>query len=188
MDPFVERLRAGDPAALERLARQEAPRVARMLGSMLGARADIEDLVQIVFMEACKALPGFRGQSAVSTFIGGITIRVARRAMRPTAWIRRRSYEDVEPVEHADPERAAYRAAQLRRLHRALETIAPKKRVAFLLWALEGMDVAAIAALTDASVAATKSRIFYAQKELQRIAARDPHLRGLLAGGDDAVG
>lgn len=185
-DSFVARLRAGDPVALERLARQEAPRVARLLGSMLGARADIEDLVQTVFLEACRALPGFRGESAVSTFIGGITVRVARRALRPSAWVRRRSYEAPEPVTHANPETAAHQAAQLRRLHRALEAIAPKKRIAFLLWALEGLDVPAIAQLTDASVAATKSRIYYAQKELQRAAARDPHLRELVGGGDGA--
>lgn len=187
VDPWVARLRQGDPVALEQMAREELPRVTRLLGSMLGHRADMEDLVQTVFLEACRALPRFRGESTVSTFVGGITVRVAKRAMRPTAWVRLRAQVAPEPEANSDPERSAQGAALLRRVHRALESIAPKKRVAFLLWALEGMDVPAIAELTEASVPATKSRIFHAQKELKRIAARDAVLRELLqAGGSDA--
>ena len=186
-DDWIERLRAGDPAALDRLARQEAPRVAKLLVRMLGPRADLEDLVQIVFLEACKALPRYRGEGAISSFVGGITVRVARRAMRPSAWFRRRVHVEVEPVADGDPERGAEQAEQLRRVHRALGKLAPRKRIAFLLWALEGMDVPAIAELTGASTSATKSRIFYAQKELKRMAARDPLLCSLLQGGDDGA-
>ena len=58
-DAWVARLRAGDPVALDRLARQEAPRVARLLYSMLGPHADMEDLVQNVFLEACRAMPTY---------------------------------------------------------------------------------------------------------------------------------
>ena len=185
VDPWVARLRAGEPEALQQLARQEAPRVARMLGSMLGPRQDMEDLVQTVFLEACRALPGFRGDSSVSTFLGAIAVRVARRAMRPSAWLRRRVWVEPEPVAYGDPERSAQQGEQLRQVRRALDAIAVKKRVAFLLWAVEGMDVPAIAQLTGASVAATKSRIYYAQRELQQRATRDPALRELLKGGGD---
>jgi RNA polymerase sigma-70 factor (ECF subfamily) len=180
-------LRAGDAAALERMARQESPRVARLLGSMLGPRQDLEDLVQNVFLETCRALPGFRGESSVSTFVGAITVRVARRAMRPSAWLRRRVWEAPEPVAVSDPERGAEQAQQLQHVRRALDAIGDKKRVAFLLWAIEGMDVGAIAELTGASVAATKSRILYAQRELHRRAERDPVLRGLLKGARNAA-
>jgi len=107
--------------------------------------------------------------------------------MRPSAWFRRRVHVEVEPVADGDPERGAEQAEQLRRVHRALGKLAPRKRIAFLLWALEGMDVPAIAELTGASTSATKSRIFYAQKELKRMAARDPLLCSLLQGGDDGA-
>lgn len=187
-DEWRDRLRAGDPVALDRLARQEAPRVARLLVRMLGPRSDLEDLVQTVFLETCRSLPKYRGDGAISSFVGGITVRVARRAMRPTAWFRRKVDVEVEPIANGDPERATQRNRQLRRVHRALDKIAPKKRIAFLLWALEGLDVPEIAELTGASTSATKSRIFYAQKELRRMAARDPYLRDLLQGGDDGAG
>lgn len=177
---WIAALRTGEPAALERLARSEAPRVAGLLRSLLGPRADIEDLVQTVFLETCRALPGFRGDSAVSSFVGGITVRVARRAMRPSAWTRLRGEWSREPAAHGDPEQAAQQSEQLRRVHAALERLSSKKRAAFLLWALEGLEVAAIAELMQASVPATKSRILYAQRELRQRAERDPYLRELV--------
>jgi RNA polymerase sigma-70 factor (ECF subfamily) len=180
---LVARACAGDRAALQLLARQELPRVERLLRRMLGPRNDLEDLVQTVFLEMCRALPGFRGESAISTFIGGITVRVARRAMRPTAWVRFRSpMPDEHPAGPDRPDARAVASEQLRRLDRALSKLSADKRIAFVLWAIEGNDVQVIADVTGASVSATRSRIYYAQKELKEMAAADPYLRELIEG------
>jgi RNA polymerase sigma-70 factor (ECF subfamily) len=181
----LDRARAGDPRELEAIARRELPRVERLLRRLLGHRSDIEDLVQNVFVEMCKALPTFRGESTVSTFVGGITVRVARRAMRPSAWVRFRSPMPEEAP--AGPHRTddnAVAVEQLRRLDAALAKIGADKRIAFVLWAVEGKDADAIAKMTGASVAATRSRIFYAQKELKALAASDPYLADLVEGAD----
>ena len=181
MTPLVARAKAGDRAALEEITREQLPRVERLLRRLLGRRADMDDLVQVVFLEMCRALPSFRGDSALSTFVGGIAVRVAKRALRPTAWMRFRADEPGEPpASHDHPERNAVAAEQLRRVEGVLAGISPAKRIAFVLWALEGMDVAAIAETTGASVSATRSRIFYAQKELKAAASSDPYLRDLL--------
>jgi RNA polymerase sigma-70 factor (ECF subfamily) len=173
-----------DPAALNRLVRAEIPRVERLLLRILGPRNDLADLVQTVFLELCRALPGFRGDSTFSTFVGGITIQVARRTMRPSLWLARRGAmpADAEATGNS-PERSAELGERVRRSQRALEKLSADKRIAFALWAFEGMDMPAIAELTGASLSATRSRVFYAQKELRRHAATDPYLRELL--GDD---
>jgi RNA polymerase sigma-70 factor (ECF subfamily) len=181
----LDRARAGDPRELEAIARRELPRVERLLRRLLGHRNDIEDLVQNVFVEMCKALPTFRGDSTISTFVGGITVRVARRAMRPSAWVRFRSPMPEEAP--AGPHRTddnAVAVEQLRRLDAALAKIGPDKRIAFVLWAVEGKDAETIAKMTGASVPATRSRIFYAQKELKALAASDPYLADLVEGAD----
>jgi RNA polymerase sigma-70 factor (ECF subfamily) len=178
-------VRTGDAARLEGIARQELPRVERLLRRLLGPRSDMEDLVQTVFLETCRALPGFRGDSSISTFVGGITVRVARRAMRPSAWARLRSREPMPTLVSSDrPDRGAIAAEQLRRVERVLETLSADKRIAFSLWALEGMDPQSIAELTGASLAATRSRIFYAQKALREAARRDAYLAELVEGSD----
>jgi RNA polymerase sigma-70 factor (ECF subfamily) len=181
----LDRARAGDPRELEAIARRELPRVERLLRRLLGHRNDIEDLVQNVFVEMCKALPSFRGDSTISTFVGGITVRVARRAMRPSAWVRFRAPMPEEAP--AGPHRTddtAVAVEQLRRLDAVLAKIGPDKRIAFVLWAVDGKDAETIAKMTSASVAATRSRIFYAQKELKALAAADPYLADLVEGPD----
>ena len=175
---------AVDLESLEVFARQQAPRVHHLLHRILGPRDDLQDLVQIVFVELMRSLPRFRGESQLSTFVGGITVRVARRALRPSAWVRYRAQAPLEPAAttpSADAQLVA--REQLRRVHSALGRIKPKKRIAFALWAFEGMNPNEIAELTGASVAAIRSRIFYAQKELRAMAARDPWLADLI--GDD---
>jgi RNA polymerase sigma-70 factor (ECF subfamily) len=145
----------------------------------------MEDLVQNVFLEMCRSLPEFRGDSSLSTFVGGIAVRIARRAMRPTAWFRLRGPMPEEPPASSDrPHDNAVAAEQLRRVDVGLAKLSAEKRVAFALWALEGHEVAVVAEMMSASVAATRSRIYYAQKELKALAARDPYLRALLEGTD----
>ncbi len=174
---LVARARSGEPAALRAVAERELPRVERLLGRILGPRRDLEDLVQNVFLELCRALPGFRGQSKLSTFIGGITVRVARRALRPTAYEKHRGAMPLELVSAGDgPERSAIASERLGRLHAALDRVGPKKRIAFTLWALEGMTPTEIAALTDVKVPTVRSRIYHARRELMA----DPAVREIL--------
>jgi DNA-directed RNA polymerase specialized sigma24 family protein len=65
-----------------------------------------------------------------------------------------------------------------------LEKVSVPKRMAFMLWAVEGMPVEQVAEAMQASVSATRSRIFYAQKAIKASAARDPYLRRWLDGGE----
>ena len=177
-----------EPAAeagidMQALAREQLPRVERLLLRILGPRPDMEDLVQTVFVELCQSLHRHRGDARLSTFVGGITVNVARRAMRPRAWWRRRGPMPEHVSAHAaDPEACASAREQMRCVREALEGLTTKKRVAFSLWAFDGMPVEEIAAITGASVSATWSRIYYAQKELRAQARRDAALREALGG------
>lgn len=184
---LLARARAGDAAALDAIARRELPRVERLLGKLLGPRKDLEDLVQTVFVELMRSLGRFRGESQLSTFVGGITVQVARRAMRRSAWDRRkRPMPEAEP-EALDPslDDLAHQRAQLVALRTALESLSEEHRMALLLWALEGLDPATIAEMTGATVSATRSRIWWAQKHLRRVAATQPLLRELVGKEDE---
>lgn len=178
-DATLARAQAGDVAALEELTRAQLPRVERLLRRMLGARRDMDDLVQEVFLELVKSLHKFRGESSIGTFVGGITVHVARRAMRPSAWQRRRSADvsDVTESPADSPDEQAMAQRRLVRLSRALDGLSAPHRIALTLWALEGLEPKTIAEMTGASLAATRSRIFYAQRYLREAAAKDDVLR-----------
>jgi RNA polymerase sigma-70 factor (ECF subfamily) len=144
----------------------------------------MDDLVQNVFLEMCRALPRFKGDSNLSTFIGGITVRIARRAMRPTAYDRTKTVLIGEPPSNAKSlDDQAELRERMRRLHRSLERLSDKKRIAIILYAFEGMSVEEIAETMGATVFATRARIQYAKKELKKRAEREPYLRDLLEGG-----
>jgi RNA polymerase sigma factor (sigma-70 family) len=91
---------------------------------------------------------------------------------------------ETPPLSADRPDDNALATEQLRRLQQALERIAPDKRIAFALWALEGIEVETIAEMTRTSVSATRSRIYYAQKELKALAAADPYLSELVEDDD----
>lgn len=180
---LFRRAQHGDRRALDQIIRRELPKVRKMLRRRLGARPDLDDLVQTVFVEFCTAFGKYRGgTTTVSSFIRGYARMVALRAMCPAAWDRRRCALEFEPAcGKADLQDTAIAREQVRRVRIALDRVAPRKRAAFMWWALEGKTPEEIATLSNASVTAVRSRIFHAQKELRRMAGRDPYLRELIA-------
>jgi RNA polymerase sigma-70 factor (ECF subfamily) len=175
----VEAILAGDAAATAWFVQQHAPRVQRLLRRLLGPRQDVEDLVQTTFLETLRSLPRFEGRSELGTFVLGVAVQVARRAMRPRKLDRHRVDLDAvpEPAVADGLDDGVSRSEALRRVRRWLEEVAEPKRIAFMLWALDGMEPTQVAEVMGAGLSATRSRIFYAQKELKLRAARDPYLR-----------
>jgi RNA polymerase sigma factor (sigma-70 family) len=133
-------------------------------------------------MEFCGAFRKFRGEgTSLAGFLRGYAKMVARRAARGPVWDRRRSALDFDPAnDELDPQETLVAREQLRRLESALAKLSARKRNALMLWAVEGRSAGEISELTDASIAAVRSRIFYAQKELRIIAGEDPYLAELL--------
>ena len=70
------------------MVREHQAAVARTLLRLTGRREDVEDLAQEVFLRLYRALPGFRGEAALSTYLYRITVNVAQ-----DAWKRRRRVE-----------------------------------------------------------------------------------------------
>ena len=175
----IRKAQAGDARALDWIVRTQWHRVQRLLTRIWGPRQDLEDLVQTTFLETLRALPSFRRESELSTFVSGIAIRVARRALRPSLVVRHSVALDDSPLQlsaHGSLDKQLGDVEALRRVHTILGGVSEPKRVAFLLWALEGMPIPEIAASMQASASATRSRIFYAQKELTEAAKADPYL------------
>ncbi|HEU5055678.1 MAG TPA: RNA polymerase sigma factor [Kofleriaceae bacterium] len=181
---LARRCASGDSAAQRQLFREQRVRVHRTLYRILGSNRDMEDLVQDVFIEVFRSLDSFRGESKLSTWIARITSRVAMAHIgrrKPVA----QSLDALPEVEAREP--AADRVAEAReaaeRLYRALDRVDAVQRVAFSLHVIEGMPLREVAAVMDASLVATKSRVWRARRELERRASRDPLLAGFLAAG-----
>src|SRR6476646_577684 len=66
---LVDRCRAGDLAAFEELYKAHAGKLFSVACRMLGNPTDAEDLLQEIFLSAHRKLDGFRGESALGTWL-----------------------------------------------------------------------------------------------------------------------
>ena len=184
---LVDRARRRDPAAFRDLFQAHVGSVHRVVRRMVGARADVEDLVQTAFVEAFRSLPDFRGDALFSTWLTRIAIRVTMRAAR-----RRHaadtSLDDVmEPATSAaGPERIAAARETLALVEGLLAELRPKRRAAFVLHVLEGYSMEEVAAILSASTSAVKVRVHDARRHIERRLKQNPAMVAVLnrAGGE----
>jgi RNA polymerase sigma-70 factor (ECF subfamily) len=81
------------PEAFEGLVREHQTMVFRTLARLTGPGAHTEDLAQEVFLRLYRALPEFRGEAALSTYLYRIVVNVAQ-----DEWKRRkREREHIAP-------------------------------------------------------------------------------------------
>ena len=182
-ESLVQACRAGQPEGFDRLFRIYAPQIERVIVRLIGATADLEDILQNTFVEAMRSFARFRGEASVKTWVTRIAVHVTMNQLR--RGVRRHVALELlpsteEPVAtSASPDEAVDDRQLGQRLHVLLDRISPKKRVAFLLYAVEGQTIEEVAALTGAGRAATKSRIWFARRELLAMARKDPLLLDL---------
>jgi RNA polymerase sigma-70 factor (ECF subfamily) len=160
----IEACRRGDRAALDRVFRAHAERLERLLARLVGPRAEIEDLLQDVFAAAIVAFPRFRGEASIGTWLHRIAVNVTLNHLRRPHHARQVPLVD-EPHDPADQADAAVaRREEAAKLYAHLDKINPKQRIALLLFVVEELSVAEIAALMGTSQTTTRSRLFWARR------------------------
>ncbi|MDQ6920169.1 MAG: sigma-70 family RNA polymerase sigma factor [Candidatus Dormibacteraeota bacterium] len=161
---LVALTRSGNANAFEELVRRHQATIFRIALRMLGDRRDAEDASQETFLQAWRALPGFRSQSAFSTWLYRIVtnrcinLRRARRPSQALLWDR----ESEEP----GPAEAAEARNRLLDLREAILELTSEQRAVFVLRHLEGCAYEEIVEILGISLAAVKSRLHRARLEL----------------------
>jgi RNA polymerase sigma-70 factor (ECF subfamily) len=180
---LIARAAKGETAAFRALYQRHRGDVARLVYRMLSGSADVEDVVQEVFVQIFRSLKDFRGQSKFSTWVHRVAVNVVlmhRRAARS-----RPTYTEELPHEHtADhdgvtPDEDADRRARVRVFAKLLDRLAEKKRTVFVLHELEGITPQEIAKIVGAPVLTVRTRLFYARRELEAMMADEPLLVGV---------
>jgi len=181
---LVAGCRAGEATSLDRFFRTYVAYVERVIERLVGPSADLQDLVQSTFIEAIQSFDRYRGEASLKTWVTRIAVHTSLNQLR--AGIRRPVPLELvrEPAELPAPARGAEADLSVRelarRLYDLLDRVAPKKRIAFLLYTIEEHSIEEVAALTGSSRAATKSRIWFARRELLAAARNRPDLRAFI--------
>ena len=169
---IVERCKAGDPAAFRELFDRHVAGVHRHLSLLIGPGCDVDDLVQLVFLNVFQSIGRFRGASAFSTWLFRITINVARQEIRVRGRFRRldgalgEASKVQGTVVRQTPEN---RLSTWEEIYDILDRLSEKKRETFILYMYEGYSLDEIARLLGSSVSTIGSRLQSARKEIVAI-------------------
>jgi RNA polymerase sigma-70 factor, ECF subfamily len=158
----------GEPAPLDVVALYDAhaARVWRTALALGVERADLDDAVQDVFMVLHRRADDFAGRSNVTTWIYGITRRVAADYRRK----QRRTPPRSELVDVAVPCAEQARRDASQDLLGLLEHLPAEQREVFVLIELEGMTAAEVAALAGTPANTVSSRLRLARRTLNELA------------------
>ncbi len=157
----LELLRAhagGDPDAFGELVRRHRDRLWAVALRTLGDREEAADALQDAFISAFRAAAGFRGDSAVTTWLHRIVVnacldRVRRKAARHAVALPEAGRD--EPAEPRDA--MAERDVSLA-IEAALAQLPIEQRSAIVLVDIQGYSVAETAVMLDVAQGTVKSR------------------------------
>jgi RNA polymerase sigma-70 factor (ECF subfamily) len=168
--------------AFAQLMRRHNQRLFRTARAILRDDAEAEDALQEAYLQAYRALPGFRGDAQISTWLVRIVANEALTRLR-----RRQRGAQVfalAPDEHfveslvdesnaAQPERGAERAQSLRLIESKIDALPDAFRTVFVLRAMEELTVEEAAAALAIPPATVRTRYFRARALLREALARE---------------
>jgi len=161
--------------------REQRGRVLATVRGVIGASDEIEDVVQLVFIEVHRCLPRFEGRSKLSTWIYRIAVNVALQHLRRR---KRRSWlvpgfvgdEDERHPSPVDTVRRLEDREVLEAVYRSVDRLSEKKRLVWVLHELQGIDPHGIAEILDVPMNTVRSRLIHARREVMA----DLERRGVL--------
>jgi RNA polymerase sigma-70 factor (ECF subfamily) len=171
-EDLVKRCRGGDHTAWRMLYERYSATVHRFICALGVPPEEREDACQDVFMAVYRSLGSFRGDARLSTWIYRIAARGAGRLVR-----RRRLHALVSTLLMREPppgdsSDVAEQTARVHLLDTLLERLPPKKRLALVLFEIEGLPVDEIAKIAGCPTNTVWSRLHHARAELLKMAKR----------------
>jgi RNA polymerase sigma-70 factor, ECF subfamily len=170
----------GHPDALTRAFRRYHSMVHSILRRGLGPQADVEDVVQDVFLALFRSARGLRDANAVRPFVVGIALHMLRQEQRRRKRRSRTSelrFTALTAV--GDGPATSYAVIKLKRL---LHRLSEQERASLLLRFGHGMTVTEVAEALQVSEPTAKRRLSRARESLGAWAARDEFLFSYLRG------
>ncbi|HXS12141.1 MAG TPA: sigma-70 family RNA polymerase sigma factor [Acidobacteriaceae bacterium] len=176
------------PQAFEALVREHQSMVFRTLSRMTGAGPHVEDLAQEVFLRLYRALPEFRGDSALTTYLYRIVVNVAQ-----DEWKRRRrdrelvatapaSFEEDDSAEwienlpgdtlhgHArTPEQLLSDAELQEAVDTALLSLSEPERAVLVLYHQEDCSYEAISAALEMPINTVRTHLHRGRKRMSAL-------------------
>ena len=168
---LAQRFAEGDPAAFEAVVAMHRPRITRLVYRLLGWPADVDDMVQEVFLAALTQCRKFRGESALATWLTVIALNKCRTHRRGllSRWrtLRRASRRPVKLESSADA--SAVQDDTLAQVREGIKNLAARDREVIVLHYLEDRGVVEMAELLGIKTNAVEVRLHRARQRLKKL-------------------
>jgi RNA polymerase sigma-70 factor (ECF subfamily) len=168
-DELVRRTRQGDMAAFEALYRRHSPAIFGLTLRMLQNRADAEDMLQEIFLQAYDRLPSFEGRSAFGTWLHRLSVNRCLDHLRSRG---AKEQSRTEPLSPEIPGHGNAGGARALELERAIGDLPPSSRAAFLLHHVAGFDHKEVGEMMGIAVGTSKSLVHRARTRLKEALVR----------------
>lgn len=168
---IVERILAGETELYAVIVKEYQQIVANLTYKLCGNKLDVEEVTQQVFVELYTALPRFRFDSKLSSFIYRITVNVVCKMMnKAKRFISTDEYEDrpETPSSDRNAEQEIIHQEQIRQLRTAIGHLKDEQRTALVLYTFEDFSYNQIAEVMQCSLSKVESLIFRAKKNLAK--------------------
>jgi len=166
---LLDRIRAGDDGAFERLYRVYHPRLTNFLLKMVRRPQLVEEVLNDTMMVVWQRPDSFHGGSKLSTWIFAIAYRKALKGLKrfddplEDGEAPERESEEESPEENS----AAFRRRDL--LAEVMQELSPAHRAVVDLTYYHELDYNEIARILDCPVGTVKTRMFHARRQLRRL-------------------
>ena len=175
---LIHRIRGGDERAFETLISRYQRLVAHMVCRLVDNPEERRDLCQDVFLKVYQALPSFRLDCKLSTWIAKIAYRTALNALEKKRATLYEDHSGGRDLDHltgpaSDPEFLYLETDRRRQLERAIGLLDDKYRIPLTLYHLEEMSYAEIGEIVNLPEGTVKSHLFRARQQLKTLLTRE---------------
>lgn len=162
------------PLTFEQVVEREGPRLWRLTAGYEWEPSLREDLYQEILVAIWGALPRFRGEASLSTFVLRVAHNraVSHRARQRARQQREQPIDEALPDRGAPPDARAERNAERERLLRAVRALPPALAQAVMLH-LEGLSHAEVGDVLGISANAAAIRLSRAREALRETMHRE---------------
>jgi RNA polymerase sigma-70 factor (ECF subfamily) len=176
---LIQGIQQGDRKAFQQLVKTYQRMVVNTCFGIVHNTADAEDLAQDVFLEIFRSAGNFRGDSKISTWLYRIStnrslnfVRNKKRkgffqSLEETFTGGRNRNSEISENHNDQPDRNITDQQRSELLHRAIDRLPEKQRLAFTLNKYEELPYQQIAEIMEVSLASVESLIHRAKKNLQ---------------------
>ena len=162
---------AGDTRRYAEIVERYQKNVANLTYKLCGNRLDVEEVTQQVFVELYTALPRFRFDAQLSSFIYRITVNVVSKMLK-----RAKRFVSTDELEYQAERRSEDRNAQqqiiyneqMEQLRTAIGRLKEEQRTALVLYTFEDFSYQQIADVMQCTLSKVESLIFRAKKNLAK--------------------